>query len=179
METGCLEIVVKSRPDQKTKMLTALMAVLALVLAAGAVLSILSAGILPALVLAVGAASAVYGFVFFRSRCDLEFEYDYVDREIRVAGVYSKESRKDLASYDLNRMEILAPEHSRRLDGVRGRIQDLTDYSARVPVKEGVRWMLVLDKGEAVLLDLDPAGETQRQVLQLIRASAPRKVFFD
>ena len=56
------------------------------------------------------------GAYFVNLFTDLEFEYLYLDRELVVDKVMAKSRRKRVATYSLDRVEILAPIKSYRLD---------------------------------------------------------------
>ena len=43
---------------------------------------------------------------------DIEYEYSYCDKEISVDKIMGKEKRKNLATYQLEKMELLAPSNS-------------------------------------------------------------------
>ena len=62
--------------------------------------------LLPAMIIAVLLGVAAY-FVYLNS--DVEYEYLYVDKELTVDKVMAKSRRKRVATYDLGKIEILAP----------------------------------------------------------------------
>lgn len=47
---------------------------------------------------------------------DIEYEYLYLDKEISIDKIISKEKRKHVVTIDLNNMEVLAPINSHELD---------------------------------------------------------------
>ena len=74
--------------------------------------------LLPAMIIAVLLGVAAY-FVYLNS--DVEYEYLYVDKELTVDKVMAKSRRKRVATYDLGKIEILAPIKSWHLDNYKNR----------------------------------------------------------
>ena len=50
---------------------------------------------------------------------DLEYEYLYMDREISIDKIMSKEKRKHAYTVDLNRMQFMARSNSHELDSIK------------------------------------------------------------
>ena len=46
---------------------------------------------------------------------DIEFEYLYLDKQLTVDKIMGKSKRKNIATYDLDKFEILCPERSDKL----------------------------------------------------------------
>ena len=67
-------------------------------------------------------------FVYFR-RMSVEYEYTYLDKEIRVDRIYNVNNRKQVDTIDLNKMEILAVKGSDSLRGYANRQAAVSDYS--------------------------------------------------
>lgn len=101
---------------------------------------------------------------------DVEYEYLYVNGELDVDAIYSKQKRKRLGSYDMAELEVLAPSESHALDPYRGKLK-IKDYTSLDPQKKSYLLIFNKDKGqEMVKFELDD------EVLQDIRRIAPRKV---
>lgn len=105
-------------------------------------------------------------------RLDLEYEYLYVNGELDIDKIMSKQKRKKCSSYDMNMLEILAPSNSHALDSYRNKqglkVKDYTSCNEKVP---SYTLIFNLDNGqEMVKLELDDA------VIADIRRIAPRKV---
>ena len=49
-------------------------------------------------------------------KLEVEYEYLYVNGELDIDAIYSKQKRKKMGSYDASELEILAPENSHELD---------------------------------------------------------------
>ncbi len=108
MDTGCLEIVVKRANNPLKKV----MQIVAAALAAVCVLGLFVFGVFSLIGAVLFAALAWY----LSQDLNIDYEYAYVDRELRVAKIINKSRRKEVAVYDLNEMEVMAPEKSHHLD---------------------------------------------------------------
>ncbi len=104
--------------------------------------------------------------------CDSEYEYLYLDRELTVDKVLAKSKRKKAATFNVDRIEILAPVGSYHLDEFKNRQVKVVDYSAGETQPES-RYAMYYEGGQKVLLT--PSEE----LLKAIRNVAPRKVFMD
>lgn len=124
--------------------------------------------------LPAGIVLAVVTFFLF-PRFDLEYEYLYVNGDIDVDKIMSKQKRKHCASYSLENLEMMAPTGSHALDSCKNsagiQVRDFTSLQPGTP-----SYTLVFNREgrkELVKLELD---ET---VVQDMRRMAPRKVFTD
>ena len=105
----------------------------------------------------------------------VDYEYVYVDKEIRVAKIYQKQKRKDLAVYDLSKMEMMAPQGSHHLDAYKNRDLKVIDYSSGDDSNKSCRYELIMEGGSRLILDM--VGEYGEQIVALIRNYYPRIVF--
>jgi len=167
METGCLEVVVNRKTNTLTKMkyygaivLTVCFCLLSLLVH------------FAFLVLMIASAVLVY---FSWLDCVVDYEYAYVDKEIRIAKIQQKQRRKDVAVYDLAKMEMMAPQGSFHLDEYKNRNLEVHDYSSGDDDNKSCRYELVMEGGKKVILDL--VGEYGEQIVTVVRGYYPRKVF--
>lgn len=126
-------------------------------------------GIIPSL-LAVACGVGAY---FLNLNSDLEYEYLYLDRELVVDKVMAKTKRKRVATYSVDRMEILAPVKSYHLDGYKNREAKVKDYSVGEELQPDLRYVMYYEGGIKLLLN--PSEE----MVKAIKSVAPRKVFTD
>lgn len=119
------------------------------------------------------ACAAGVGAYFLNLMTDLEYEYLYLDKELIVDKIMAKTKRKRVASYSINRMEILAPVKSYQLDGYKNRDVKVKDYSIGVEEKPDLRYAMYYEGG--VKLILSPSED----LVKAIKSVAPRKVFTD
>ena len=100
-----------------------------------------------------------------------------LEMELRVAKIINKSRRKEVAVYDLNEMEVMAPEKSHHLDSYNNRNLPVTDYSSHMePARPGIRYRVCFpDK----ILVLDLEGEYAEEIFRSLRTYMPRKIFRD
>ena len=168
MSDAYVECLVKAKPSVLGKiggfLLTAL-----------SVLCVLTIFVLPPLMLFafIGAILFGVGAYFVKMFTDLEYEYLYLDKELVVDKIMAKTKRKRVATYHLDRIEILAPIKSYRLDNYRNRNAKEKDYSIGEELKPDLRYAAYYEGGEKLILS--PSEE----LVKAIRNVAPRKVFMD
>ncbi|MCM1387572.1 MAG: DUF6106 family protein [Bacillus sp. (in: Bacteria)] len=122
-----------------------------------------------ALLIAIVLGVASY-FVYMNA--DIEYEYLYLDKEIKVDKVLAKSKRKKAAAYDVGRMEILAPVKSYHLDAYKNRDMKTVDYSSQ-DIEDNNKYMMVYEGNLKVIL------EPNAEMVKAIQMVAPRKVFTD
>ena len=114
------------------------------------------------------------GCFFVFQNTDIEYEYLYLDKEISVDKIMGKSKRKRVATLDVNKMEILAPEKSYQLDSYRNRqVKTTTDYSAGGDLPDMKLYVMYYDGNQKYLLNLD------EEFAKIVKGVAPRKVFLD
>ncbi len=113
---------------------------------------------------------AAVGIWFFGLRSSVEYEYQYLDRELTVDVIYNKSRRKNVATYDLNKLEIFAPIRSHHLDEYKNRQLQVKDYAAE-EAQPDPRYVMVIDGREKLII------EPTEGLVQAVRSFAPRKVF--
>ena len=105
----------------------------------------------------------------------IEYEYLYLDKTLSVDKISNRSSRKKLAEYSMENMEIFAPASSHRLDGYAKRPDIKTvDYSSREN-EEGLYAMIVREGARTIRVLLEGSDELYDQM----RMGAPGKVFKD
>ena len=123
-----------------------------------------------AMILALITGVAAY---FVNLYTDLEYEYLYLDKELVVDKVMAKSKRKRVATYSVDRMEVLAPVHSYHLDNYKNRNVKVKDYSIGEELKPDLRYAMYYEGGEKIILS--PSEE----MVKALKNVAPRKVFND
>ena len=122
---------------------------------------------------ALGAVIAGVGAYFVNMFTDLEYEYLYLDKELVVDKIMAKTKRKRIATYHLDRIEILAPIKSYHLDNYKNRSAKVKDYSIGEELKPDKRFVMFYEGGEKILLS--PSEE----LIKIMKNVAPRKIFSD
>ncbi len=120
----------------------------------------------------VGAIAFALVAYFVLPNFDLEYEYLYIDKEISIDKIMSKEKSKHVMSVDLNNMEVIAPVNSHELDQYRARGLKTYDFTSNT---EGARvYSVVCTNGNegTVMVNIEPNEE----MLHAIKNVFPRKV---
>lgn len=125
---------------------------------------------LPGLVVAIITGIGAY---FATMNANIEYEYLYLDREISVDKVMAKSRRKKANTFSVDKMEVLAPLSSHRLDSYRNRGGKTLDYSSGVASQPEKRYMMVCEGDMKVIF------EPNAEMVKAIQSIAPRKVFTD
>ena len=160
-----MEYMVKKETTGKDKAVRVLcISLVVLIALAGLLFPLLFVG---ALILGI-----VYRYVIY-PMTDLEYEYMYCDKSITVSKIMAKEKRKDVAVYDLEKMELLVPANSYRLADYKNGDLKVVDYWSLNPAEDHVPYALIYEGNSKILLDL-PAD-----FVKIVQNNAPRKVFFD
>ena len=110
---------------------------------------------------------------FIGLRTKIEYEYDYMNKELDVDIIYDKQKRKHLATYDLSKMEVLAPVNSYHLDDYKNRNYKVCDYSSKIEMNKSKQYVMYYS-GEAKII-FEPTSE----MIEAFTYIAPRKVFRD
>lgn len=160
------EIIVKRKKTAKDTILKALLIALTVLAVLAALFTTLG---LIAFVVAVVLAIADY---FLIPTFDLEFEYLYVNGELDIDKIMSKQKRKRVYSADIKKLEIMAPTKSHALDSYNRR-QDLKtyDFSSRDEQNSSYTMIIKGEKGlERVIF------EPNDVILKDMKRIAPREV---
>ncbi len=124
----------------------------------------------PALIIGVVMGIAAY-FIYLNA--DLEYEYLYVDKELTVDKIMAKSKRKRMATFDMTKMEILAPIYSHHLDSYKNRKDKVMDFSSGEVKQPEARYAFFYDGRTQVIIE--PNEELYKAIMMI----APRKVFKD
>lgn len=158
------ELLVQRKPSQINK-------IMGFTLVGLAVLSVISA-IFVSLFFFIGAVvCGVLSYVIYFRRTVVEFEYTYMDKELRVDRIYNQSKRKQVDVFDLNKTEIIAPDDSFHLDNYKNRDVIVSDYSTDGMDTESLRTYVMYYEGRRkVILSLN------ENFIQAIRMGIPSKV---
>lgn len=165
MSESYVECLVKAKTSVIAKLFKILLIAVAVICFLAVFIGIAIAFI-PMLLAAVGA-------YFVHIYSDLEYEYLYLDKELVVDKVMAKSRRKRVATYGLDRIEILAPIKSYRLDNYKNRNVKLKDYSIGEEQKPDLRYAMFYEGGEKIILSPSP------ELIKIMKNAAPRKIFSD
>ena len=109
--------------------------------------------------------------IFVVPNPDYEFEYLLLNKELSVDKIIAKSKRKSLASYDLNKMEIMCPLNSHELDRYKNNNTKVKNFSSD---KEGVTPYVIVYHGENgdELVYVEP----DERFISVVKNLFPRKV---
>lgn len=168
------ETYVECLVERKPSFLLRFLKVIFFMLAACFVLLgiIIVGAFIPALLIA--AVFGVAGY-FSNLNADVEYEYLYLDKEISIDKIMAKSRRKKAAEYSVEKMEILAPIQSHRLDYYKNNpnMKKTVDYSSGVAGMPDKRYMMICEGGVKVIF------EPNIEFIKAVAGVAPRKVFMD
>ena len=167
MKDVYVEWMVNRRPSKLFKALRVLCIVLTVVFA---FLFLLSFGNFWALLLAVAMGIATH---YAKSFTQVEYEYIYVNGDMAVDRILGKERRKRLIIYDMNKVEIVAPLGSPKLDGFAHKNYKQVDYTSGVRKPGSHIFVMYYAEGEKVLL------EPNRDLVEAMRDHLPYKVHME
>ncbi len=166
-DNNYVECLVASKASPIVKFLSYLSLVLA-------VLFFLSSLVLLGVIGLILCVVAGVGYYFLSLNANIEFEYQYCDREITVDKILNKSKRKNVGKYEVERIEVLAPSRSYHLDEYKNRTLKDLDYSAREKDPQpDPTYTFIYDGKERV--KFEPTAE----FVSAIKSIAPRKVFTD
>ena len=127
-------------------------------------------GLIVFLIIAVVAGVGAY---FVSLNANLEYEYLYVDKQLTVDKIMARTRRKKVETFDLERMEILAPIKSWHLDDYKNRQLKVVDYSSGVEQQPDIRYSMIYNGEKRVIF------EPNAEMVAAIKSIAPRKGFTD
>ena len=122
--------------------------------------------------LIIGVVAGV-GAYFVSLNANLEYEYLYVDKQLTVDKIMARTRRKKVETFDLERMEILAPIKSWHLDDYKNRQLKVVDSSSGVEQQPDIRYSMIYNGEKRVIF------EPNAEMVAAIKSIAPRKVFTD
>ena len=159
-----IEVLVKRNRKATDTLMKTLLIAFVVVLFAGGILFI-------PLLLPLGLIVGMVEWFFILPRFDVEYEYSFVNGEIDIDVIYSKEKRKHLESIDVDTFECVAIYGSHELDRFQ---HDFTvvDYSALDPERKPYVCVQAKER-RLIYLQLE-----DKELKDAIKNRIPRK-FFD
>ena len=142
------ELLIKQRDNKTNKILGYAFLVVAVIALVATIL------MSPFFIIGIVGSGLASFFIYFR-RMSVEYEYTYLDKEIRVDRIYNLNNRKQVDTLDLNKMEILAVHDSEALKSFSHRQAALSDYSAGEDNEDTKVYELWYDGSRRILLSLN------------------------
>lgn len=106
-------------------------------------------------------------------KTDIEYEYLYCDKTITVDAIYAKSKRKKMGEFELDRIDIICPVDSYRLDQFNTGKMEVVDYSSQMESDEHKPYAVLYAGIKKIILDLP------EDFVKMVQNNAPRKVYFD
>ncbi len=167
-DTSYVECLVASKASPVVKILSYLSLVLAVVFFLSSIFTVLG---IAGLILCIAFGVLYY---FLSMNANIEFEYQYCEKEITVDKILNKSRRKNVGKYDVEKIEALAPSRSYHLDEFKNKTLKTVDYSAREAGRQpDPTYTFIYDGKERVIFEPDA------DFVAAVRSVAPRKVFTD
>lgn len=165
-ERGVVEVIVPSKAGAGTKFLCFFM----WVLTAG----FLAVGLVGNYIVMLIGIVLVFVAWWMGRLTQIEYEYSYFDKELHVAKIMKKESRREMGTYQLDEMQIGGPIHSYHLENYRHKDKDLRtlDYSSRMEKQPDPRYVLYFADKRLVI-------EPDADLIAAIHEKYPRKFYTD
>lgn len=165
-DNSYVECLVESKASPAVKALSYLCLILTVLFFLSSILTVL--GVI-GLFLAVVAGA---GYYFLSLNANIEFEYQYCEREITVDKILNKQKRKNVGKYAVEHIEVMAPTRSHHLDEYKNKTLKTIDYSAREENRQpDPTYTFIYDGKERVIFE--PSAE----FVAAVKSVAPRKVF--
>lgn len=114
-----------------------------------------------------------FGGYFIGMLGEVEYEYLYMDKELTVDRILAQNSRKRVATYSMDKVEIMAPIRSYRLENYKNRQTKNVDYSIGYEDQPDRRYVFYNEGQEKVIFS--PSEE----MVRVMKNANPRKVFSD
>ncbi len=140
-------------------------------LIAGTIVSVASLMVFGWLSIVLIIAFAVADY-FVMPTLSLEYEYLYVNGEIDIDKIMSKQKRKRVFSGDMASLELLAPSQSHELDHYRTR-NDIKKYDFSSGKKDARTYTMILKKEQTMEMVVFEPSEV---MLKDMKRIAPREV---
>lgn len=167
MSEAYKELLIKQGENKKDKFLGIAMVVAACV-------SLLSGLLVNFLFLLGAVVFGILSYVVYFRKMQVEYEYTYMDKELRIDRIYNQAKRKQIAVLDLGKMDILAKENSYHLDSYKNKPVKETDYSTGLEDDEDLATYVLYYAGtDKYYLSLS------EDFMQAIRRTMPHKVKAD
>ncbi len=130
-------------------------------------------GLMGIVVLLFVAVAFALGAYFASTYAEVEYEYLYIDKELSIDRILAKSKRKRVATFEMDKIEIMAPLKSWHLDSFKNRTFTEVDYSSGIENMPETRYLFYYNGEKKVIFEPNEA------MVKIMRNAAPRKVFVD
>lgn len=112
----------------------------------------------------------VLSYFLYFSKMEIEYEYTYMDKELRIDRIYNASKRKSFAVLDLNKMEIAASITSDHVKSYFNRGLKMHDCSTQLPDNDELKGYLLCFPTECYCISVTD------EFLKAMRTTMPNKV---
>ena len=113
----------------------------------------------------------VLSYIVYFRRTVTEYEYTYMDKELRIARIYNRAKRKKMESLDLTKAEAIVAQSSPAYDNYKNMQGEETDYSTCLPETEELKDYVIIMEGKKIYY-----FSFNEAMVQAIRTGVPSKV---
>lgn len=115
----------------------------------------------------------IFGAIFYvvRGKTDLEYEYLYLSGELSVDKIINKQKRKPLINMQMEKVELVAPTNSEKLNEYKNKSLKKLDFSSHT----GKPSYTVIYHGKETQYQV--VVELNEEIVNAMYNVAPRKVF--
>jgi len=164
MSEAYKELLIKQKENGRDKVIGFTMAAIAGLSCAAAIL-FHPLAFIPAILF------AILSYVLYFRKMHVEYEYIYMDKELRIDRIYNQSKRKRVATLDLSKLDIMAKKGSSALSSHEGRDCKTMDFSTGMPDTEELQTYVMYYSGtERYLLSLSD------EVVKTMRVTMPHKI---
>jgi hypothetical protein len=121
------------------------------------------------------AFTVFFGFMAYlcNLNANIEYEYQYCDREVTVDKILNKNSRKRVGKFETERMEAFGPINSYHLDEYKNKNYQVLDFSDGEVHQPDTRYAFYYDGRQKLIMNPD------EKLVAAVYQVAPRKTFKD
>lgn len=166
MSEAYKELLIKQKESMKDK-------VIGFTLVGLAVLCVGAAIMITPLSLVGTALFGVLSYFLYFSKMQVEYEYTYMDRELRIDRICNESKRKSVAVLDLTKMELMAPMGSAHLETYMRKGGKIMDYSTKYPDTKELKTYMICFLGEFYYVSLT------EEVVKAMRITLAHKIKLD
>jgi hypothetical protein len=113
----------------------------------------------------------VLSYIVYFRRTITEYEYTYMDKELRIARIYNRAKRKKMESLDLSKAEAIVAQSSAAYDNYKNMQGEEIDYSTCLPETEELKDYVIIMEGKKIYY-----FSFNEAMVQAIRTGVPSKV---
>ena len=113
----------------------------------------------------------VLSYIVYFRRTITEYEYTYMDKELRIARIYNRAKRKKMESLDLSKAEAIVAQSSAAYDNYKNMQGEEIDYSTCLPETEELKDYVIIMEGKKIYY-----FSFNEAMVKAIRTGVPSKV---